>query len=121
MPSELNVLLLSNDLFFTSQLHGAIKRAGFQGRTCLSVEGCLKQLENTSPPAIIVDLQTPDLDFSKLRAAAGPDCILIAYGPHVREDLFAAAHAAGVNAILTRGQAVTHVEQILSQLAAKAE
>lgn len=116
MSAESNVLLLSKDLFFTSQLHGAIQRAGFKGRTCLSVDGCLKQIENGIPHAIVIDLETPDLDFSQLRSAAGSDCILIGYGPHVREDLFAAAQAAGINAILTRGQAVAHVERMLSQL-----
>lgn len=113
-PAELSVLILCKDLFFSSQLHGAVQRAGRQGRTCLSQAACLQQLEGNPIRFVIADLELPELNLAELKAAAGPAVQVIAYGPHVREDLFAAAQAAGCDHILTRGQASKQIERFLN-------
>jgi len=114
MSTPANVLILSKDLLFSSQLHGAVQRAGRQARTCLSQSGCRQQLEAASAEYIIIDLTLPELDLPELKVAAGPDCQLIGYAPHVREDLLAMAEQAGCDTILTRGQAAKMIEKILS-------
>jgi len=113
MSTPANVLILSKDLLFSSQLHGAVQRAGRQGRTCLSQPGCLQQLEAAQAEYIIIDLAMPDLNLAEVRVAAGPDCQLIGYAPHVREDLLAMAQQAGCDTILTRGQAAKMIEKLL--------
>jgi len=113
--SSPTVLLLCKDLFFSSQLHGAIQRAGLTGRTCLSVSGCLDQFQNGGITDIIVDLQLPDLDLNALRAGAPAPCRLTVFGPHVHEDLFQMAQQAGCDAILTRGQASAKLDSLLKQ------
>lgn len=119
MSPPADVLILCKDLMLSSQIHGAIQRAGRKGRTCLSVGGCLQQLAAgpiAGPIAwLIVDLETPELDVVQLKAAAGVNCRLIGYAPHVRDDLFEAAESAGWTAVLTRGQAVRKVESLLAQ------
>jgi len=113
MATSPDVLILCQDLLFSSQLHGAVQRAGRQGRTCLSLSGCLKQLAENSVAVVIIDLETPDLDLPVLRDAIGPKCRLIGYAPHVREDLLQSAQAAGCDVVLTRGQAARNMEQFL--------
>ncbi|HWL08444.1 MAG TPA: hypothetical protein VNQ76_08570 [Planctomicrobium sp.] len=108
-----SVLILCKDLFFSSQIHGAVQRAGLVGRTCLSVGGCVDQLKLGGIRDVIVDLQIPELDLPALRAAAVPPCRLTVFGPHVNVDLFAVAEQAGCDAILTRGQASAKLDAML--------
>ncbi|SFH83175.1 hypothetical protein [Planctomicrobium piriforme] len=108
-----SVLLLCRDLFFSSQLHGAVQRAGLVGRTCLSNSGCIDQLALGGIRDIIVDMETPDLDLPALRAAAGSGCRITVFAPHVKEELFAKAEQAGCDAILTRGQASSQLDRML--------
>lgn len=113
MPSELSVLVLCKDLLFSSQIHGVIQRSGRQGRSCLSQAGCLEQLASGNIQFVIIDLELPELNLAELKAVAGTGCRLIGYAPHVREDLFSAARAAGCDAVLTRGQTISRLEKLL--------
>jgi len=115
MSPVADVLILCKDLMLSSQIHGAVQRAGRRGRTCLSISGCLQQLNAAPVSYLIVDLETPELDPVQLKEAIGPECRIIGYAPHVREELFEAAQAAGWDAALTRGQAVRKIETILSR------
>ena len=115
MTSTPDVLILCKELLFSSQIHGAVQRAGRQGRTCLSSSGCLQQLAAGPIAWVIIDLETPELDLAALQQAAGPECRLIGYAPHVREELMQQAQAAGCHAVLTRGQAVRSVERLLRE------
>lgn len=118
MSESIDVLLVCKDLLFTSQLQGAVTRAGRVGRTCLSVKGCVDQLQQLegSVRDVVIDLELPQLDFNVIREAAGDGVRLIGFGPHVREDLFAAAGRSGCNLLLTRGQAASQLEAVLTEL-----
>lgn len=111
-----SVLVLCPDLFFASQIQGAIQRAGRVGRTCLSQAGLEKQAA-TLPPGgwIIVHLMAPGLDLPRLRAAA-PQSRLLAFGPHVKETALRAAAEAGCDRVLTQGQAASQLDQILAEV-----
>lgn len=110
------VFVLCKDLFFSSQLHGAVQRAGLVGRTCLSTAGCLEQLKSGTARDVIVDLEqvTAD-DLKALREAAPSPCRLTVFGPHVKVDLFAVAESIGCDAILTRGQASAKLDSLLKK------
>ncbi|WP_437190967.1 hypothetical protein [Planctomicrobium sp. SH527] len=110
------VFVLCKDLFFSSQLHGAVQRAGLVGRTCLSTAGCLEQLKAGTARDVIVDLeQVSAEDLHALRAAAPSPCRLTVFGPHVKVDLFEVAKSIGCDAILTRGQASSKLDAMLKQ------
>ncbi len=110
-----SVLILCKDLFFSSQIHGAVQRAGLVGRTCLSMNGCLDQLQQGGIRDVIVDLEIPDLDLVKLRNEAPSPCRVTVFGPHVKVDLFEVAKQAGCDAILTRGQASAKLDALLRE------
>lgn len=110
-----DVLLLCQDLFFTSQLTGAAQRAGRQSRTCLSGEACHQALEEAGEQVrwIVIDLELQNVDLAQLKSAAPNECRLLAFGPHVHTGLIEAARAAGCDVVLTRGQAAAQIEEYL--------
>ncbi|WP_437204944.1 hypothetical protein [Planctomicrobium sp. SH664] len=107
------VIILSNDLFLTSQLQGAVQRAGSESRIVSSQAKCLELAAASPPRTVIVDVETPGLDLPSLKSQLGEGCRLIAYGPHLRTALLEAAEAAGCDAVLTRGQIAAKLDQIL--------
>jgi DNA-binding NarL/FixJ family response regulator len=118
MPqSTADVLILCQDLFFTSQLTGAAQRAGRQPRTCLSVEACRKALEEAGEQArwVVVDLELPGTDLSQLKSALPEACRLLAFGPHVHTAQIESARSAGCDVVLTRGQAAAQLEEYLRE------
>ena len=106
--------VLCKDLFFGSQIHGGLARAGYRGQTCLSQEAASPLLEK-SPDWVVIDLEFPGLDLPGLLKACPGETRTIAFGPHVRTDLFAMAEEAGVQSLLTRGQASAQLEAWLQQ------
>ncbi|MCA8998671.1 MAG: hypothetical protein KDA80_16850 [Planctomycetaceae bacterium] len=118
MADAPQVLLLCKDLFFTSQLHGAIKQAELVGRTCLSMEQCQKQIREhrDSVVAVIADLEQDGFDVAALKGEMAESARLIVFGPHVREDLFVRAKDGGADVLLTRGQAASSMGQLLADL-----
>jgi AmiR/NasT family two-component response regulator len=111
-----NVLILCRDLFFSSQLQGAAQRAGGQPRLALSQTQVLSILNEGPADAVIVDLETPNLDLPALRAALPSPGRLLAFGPHVRAELLESAAQAGCDAVLTRGQAAAALEEVLRRV-----
>ena len=62
--------------------------------------------DRAGPRAVILDLSHPKLDLggmvAQLRHAA-PGMKVVAFGPHVHEDLLAEAGRAGCDAVIARG------------------
>lgn len=110
-----DVLILCQDLFFTSQLTGSVQRAGLTPRTCLSQNSCDRALAELAGNVrwIVIDLEQPNLDLPRLRTTAGADCRLLAFGPHVHAEQLQSARAAGCDLVLTRGQISAELETIL--------
>jgi hypothetical protein len=117
MPSSPNVFILCRDLFFSSQVNGAVQRAGLVPRTCLSWSGCREQLSQAGELLFIVaDLEFPELDLRELKQRLPDGCRVIVFAPHVRTELFESAEEAGCDRILTRGQASAQLEKILRHM-----
>ncbi len=108
------ILVLCKDLLFSSQLNGAVQRAGFQPQTCLGMKTCLQGLKDYEILAVVIDLELSPLDLMSLREAAGAGCRLIAFGPHVHVELLRSAKEAGCNFVLTRGQIASELERVLT-------
>jgi len=116
MANEITALVLCKDLLISSQLHGGIQRAGRKGRTCLSQEVCLQQLQAADIRYVILDLDFPGLDLAGLKAATPENCRLIAFAPHVQVEMMEMAEAAGCDFVLTRGQVTSQLDQLLIKL-----
>ncbi len=110
--SDPNVLVLCKDLMFSSQLNGAVQRAGLIPQTCLGQMTVIQSLEKYEIQWVIVDLETEKLDLPALRSATNGR--LIGFGPHVHTTKLEAAHQAGFDFVLSRGQISGGLDQLLS-------
>lgn len=107
-----HVLVLCKDLMFSSQLNGAVQRAGFVPQTCLGIKTVLEGLTQYPVRCVVVDLELEGLDLEALRAATSGK--LVGFGPHVHVARLEAAATAGFDAVLTRGQIAAGLDQWLA-------
>lgn len=110
--------VLSRDLMFSSQASNAAKAAGCETQTV----GSLEQISSDEPSIVVLDLTTPGFDISvavthiKSNAAVKT----IAVGPHVQEAKLDAAREAGVDVLMTKGQASRELSNVIAKLIAEA-
>jgi len=106
---------------FSSRVTSAAKQAGID----ISVVSNLDQLPDrlsAAPAALVVDLEHGAAEpaaILNLLAGISPRPYAIAYGPHVKESLLAAAQAAGFDLVLSRGQFDKQIGQLLQSLPGK--
>ena len=100
------VLFLTTDMMFSSRVLGA---AGALGIECKLI-GRPQQLAGVSAGdcrLVLIDLTLQPLDLpatvASIRAVA-PSAKIVAFGPHVDEQLLAGAKAAGCDLVLPRSQ-----------------
>jgi hypothetical protein len=89
----MRVCALVSDLMDRSKLSGALGDVAFV-RTADTV---------ADADVVVIDLARFGDQVAAVRAAA-PAARLVCFGPHVDEDAFAAANAAGADAVLPRSQ-----------------
>ncbi len=106
-----NVLIVCKDLMFSSQLNGAVQRAGLVPQTCLGQKTAEGSLSEHEIQWVIVDLEMEKLDLQKLREST--DCKLVGFGPHVQIERLESARQAGFDAVLSRGQISSGLDQLL--------
>jgi len=119
LPGKL-VLLLASDLMLSSNVSGFAAAAGMPFRTALTVDEVAGILAASSGCLLLVDLGLAGLDVADL-ASRIPASVLsnaVAYGPHVHEEKLAAAAAAGVSEVMSRGQFSASVGRLIGQYAA---
>lgn len=121
LEHRLSVVYLTKDLLFSSRVTSAAKQAGFD----ISVVNNLDQLQDrlsAAPAALVVDLEHGAAEpqaILNLLPGISPRPYTIAYGPHVKESLLAAAQAAGFDLVLSRGQFDKQIGQLLQSLPGK--
>lgn len=98
-PSEAFVLLVCNDLFFGTRITGAVR----QPAVIVDSAATLERIGDPNCLGVMLDLNHPTAPPATIAAAAPPGLRMVAFGPHVRTDLLAAAQDAGFETI-TRGQ-----------------
>ena len=115
----MRVILLSRDLMLSSQLAGHVSRFKTELATKASVAEVVEELDPSSATLLFVDLSLPGLNIQDLRNQLPPSCEvpprIIAFGPHVHEEKLAAAREAGCDMVLSRGQFIRGMDQILTQ------
>ncbi len=101
-----------------SQVAAAATRTGADYTSVTSVEALIESCEQAATDLVIVDLLLPGLDVAnlveRLSAFENPPRQTIGFGPHVHAQRLAAARAAGLDAVLTRGDFHRRVDEILS-------
>jgi DNA-binding NarL/FixJ family response regulator len=112
----MHVLLLCRDLMAMSSITSAVTQAGGTVRVVSS----LNELATHTEPVtnIVLDLSAvsaADDLAQRLQEArrAAPAARIIAFGPHVQAGLLRHAQDAGCDAVLTRGQFMSQLPQLL--------
>ena len=112
------VLLLSDDLIFTSRVAGTGRDVGVAVRAARDVEVLEALARQDAPPLVIVDLANPGLSVPNLLARLGVVCPamprVVAYGSHVDAAGLRAARQAGCDVVLPRS---AFVEELPAKLA----
>ena len=114
------VLAAIPDLFFGSKVTGAAARLGIHVQVAVTRQAVLAAAMS-QPDLVIVDLDAPAVDpmglVGELRSgsATRPPRV-VAFASHVRDDLLAAARAAGYDQVLSRGALATALPQLLASL-----
>lgn len=110
----MSALLVTTDLMATSAADGAARQAGV-GLTTVSPDAAAGAAsEATRLVALDLTAKVDDLAawIAPVRAAA-PQATLLAYGPHVHEARLQAAHDAGFDVVLSRGQFHRQMAELL--------
>jgi AmiR/NasT family two-component response regulator len=113
------VVLLTSDLMFVAKFQASATRVGVSGDVAMSNEALLAKAVGAG--LVICDLTKRGLDIAavvvELRALTTPPKKILAFGPHVQTALLQAAHEAGCDLVLTRGQFDAQLDTILANAA----
>jgi CheY-like chemotaxis protein len=112
------VLGLCTDLFFASRIAETARTLGVPCHVARTLDALLERARAAPPRLVIVDLVLRDIDaVAALRALradpATASAELVAFSPHVMEDLADAAAATGAR-VLTRGQLTRKLPELLA-------
>ena len=100
-------LYLTSDLFFSSRVTSLARESGWTLDVAASPEDAIAKGDQEGLVLLLVDLSSAAGDLAELLAtlrARHADLQVVAYGPHVDEQMLAAARQAGCDEVLTRGQ-----------------
>ena len=114
-----NVVYLTTDLMFSSRVGVIAKQMGVNLFVAGTREKAHELLGTNPAQAMLVDLEHRDanpVEIAKLTADFEPRPTVIAYGPHVKESLLAAARDQGLDQVLSRGQFDQQIGPILKSL-----
>lgn len=104
----MGVLYLTGDLLFSSRVSGAAANLAVPLQVCGSSDKLLELAASSGDVRLVlIDLTLSGVDLpatvKSIRDLA-PEIKIVAYGPHVHEELLARANAAGCDEVLARGQ-----------------
>lgn len=113
--SPLRLLIVCNDLFFSTQLRSAAERAGAE--VDLELQGSQAAAHATAEryDVVVIDLESPGLNLQGLMASLkeGSRPRVIGFGPHVQEQRLTAAREAGCDQVVSRGRIAVSLPQFL--------
>jgi hypothetical protein len=107
------VLVAVRDLVFRSKIHAAAERLGIPFRFTPRSGSLEQAVREAGGGTLLVDLAQPGV-LDEVRAArlAGP-LRVVGFLGHLQTDLMDEAAAAGVDEVLTRGQLVSRLDDVL--------
>ncbi len=110
--------ILTNDLFFSSQLEGAASRAQIGLQYSQTTERLLEVARIQPLVAVIIDLAHPAANqledlLAKLKAIDIQPGTIIAYAQHVHTDRLKSARGAGCDHVTTRGDISRRLAELI--------
>lgn len=113
------ILMLVDDLMFTSKIRSAASRLDIPVRSVRSSADALHDMRNSSPSLVILDLNNPRTAPLETVAAMKADPELshiptVGFVSHVQTDVIAAAERAGVDHVLARSTFTQRLPEILA-------
>lgn len=103
------VLILSDDLMFTSQIASIARDLSATARTVRTAEAALTAARQELPGCVIVDWQVAGQSLASLLTSLGgmsPKPFVVAYGSHVDTAGLRAAQEAGCDLVVPRSKFV---------------
>ena len=79
----------------------------------------LERLGDSEPSVLIADLDAGDEAIGLIGQARGAGLRVLAFGPHVRKDLFQQARDAGASEVMTNGSFGADLPEVLLRLAGR--
>ncbi len=117
MP-DMNAILLSRDLLAASQLVAAARAVDCELQAAADVPTALRHIAAGNAQLVIIDLTSVGVDdIARIRRElpGQPGTpFLAAYGPHVQAARLAKARDAGCDRVLTRGQIVESLPELVA-------
>lgn len=108
-------VLMTQDLIFSTKVADTARALEAEVAIAPDVDRAVCLARERMPGVVFLDLGLPETDLAalvaRLREAAG-DVPVIAYGPHVDRDRFAAASAAGCD-VLPRGRFSSSLPELI--------
>lgn len=114
------ILFLTKDLMVQSNASAAARKAGVPMRSVSTLDDAMTMLNSEAISLLLIDLQTPRLVVEEVLeklTAVEPGVVVYAFAQHVEVDLLASAKDGLFKAVLTRGQFVTRLPQIVAEVA----
>jgi len=107
------LVIAVRDLMFRSKIHAAAERLGVTIQLAPRGTPLAEAVQGVERPTVLADLgEAGLLDQVRTAKAAGPVRVVGFLG-HLQEGLMADAAAAGVDEVLTRGQFVARLDELL--------
>lgn len=103
------ILFFASDLIWATRIKGTADSLGIPCRPVRSPEMLDARLTDSSPVALIVDLETEQAGIDLIHhlrrnpTVPDPSLTVLAFAPHVKKDLIQSARDAGADQVLTRG------------------
>ncbi len=110
------IVLISEDLMMSSTVSSVVRAEGGTFRYVASVDRAKVKLEGSSCELLIVDLQTPGLDWVALAQFVSEVPLAYAFAQHVNVELLKNARELPFKEVLTRGQIHAGINQIVGEL-----
>ncbi len=107
------VLVAVRDLVFRSKIHAAAERLGVPVRLAPRGAPLADAARDLGGGTILVDLNEPGVVAQIAGAKAAGGARVVGFLGHLQQDLMAAAAQAGVDEVLTRGQLVQRLDELL--------
>lgn len=118
--SEKNLLLVADDLFFSSRIESAAKALGAKLTKVRKLEELRGRIERTAPDLAIMDLASKTIDveraFAEIRSSAGGEGVFcVGYLPHVERELAEGFRKKGVDLVVARSRFSREMGDIIGE------
>ena len=106
------IIVAVRDLVFRSKIQAAAERLGVPVKHLPRGAPLADAVRDTPGATVLADLGEPGL-LDQIPPARQAGASVVGFLGHLREDLMARAAAAGVDEVLTRGQFVARLDELL--------